>query len=96
MSKTKVTTKKVSIDEQHTTHSIRNFYYNISDGSIWILCQVERQKACLVSITTGNRYENPTEIYGVFDISDSEFHAICAGNSKNFKLLSAVDITASI
>ena len=97
MIKTKVTTTTtISIDEQHATHCIKNFYYNISEGSIWMLCHVDCSEVCLVSIASGNRYKNPIEVDDVFFISDSEFHVVCAGNSKDFKLLSSVDITASI
>ena len=50
MIKTKVTTNKVSIDEQTTTttHCTGNFYYNIPTNSIYILCIVDYDnRVCL-------------------------------------------------
>ena len=97
MSKTKVTTNNVSIEEQTTTHCTGNFYYNISMNSIYILCQVDdNNRVCLVGINTANRYSDPVSVSDIDTITDSEFYDVCAGVAENFKLLSSVDITASI
>ena len=98
MIKTKVTTNKVSIDEQTTTtHCTGNFYYNISMNSIYILCRVDYDNCvCLIGINTANRYSDPVSVSDINTITDSEFYDVCMGEVENFKLLSSVDITASI
>ena len=97
MNKTKLTTNKISIDEQTTTHYRGNFYYNISMNSIYILCQVDHNNGvCLVGISTANRYSNPVSVSDISTITDSEFYDVCMGEVEDFKLLSSVDITASI
>ena len=97
MIKTKVTTNKVSIDEQTTTHCTGNFYYNIPTNSIYILCIVDYDnRVCLVGIDTANRYSNPVSVSDISTLTTSEFNDVCMGEVEDFKLLSSVDITASI
>ena len=91
------TTNKISIDEQTTTHYRGNFYYSISMNSIYILCRVDYNNGvCLVGISTANRYSNPVSVSDISTITDSEFYDVCMGEVEDFKLLSSVDITASI
>jgi len=96
MNKTKLTTNKISIDGQPIVHYIGNFYYNISMNSIYILCQVGEGYVCLIGLDSANRYSEPVSVSDISSISDSEFDNMCSGHFKNFKLLSSVDITASI
>lgn len=100
MNQTKLTTNKISIDGQPigqcSGHYIGNFYYNISINSIYILCQVGYKQVCLIGLDSANRYDEPVSVSDTSNISDSEFDNACNGHFKNFKLLSSVDITASI
>ena len=98
MNKTKLTTNKISIDEQTktSTHCTGNFYYDISMNSIYILCQVKYNGVCLVGIDTANRYSDPVSVGDISTLTTSEFNDVCCGRAENFKLLSSVDITASI
>lgn len=93
---TKVTTNKISITKPAIKHSINNFYYDITRDAVNILCQVDYKKVCLVSLNNANRHNNPVEVVDINNITDSEFDVICSTSTQNFKLLSSVDIAASI
>lgn len=42
----------------------------------FFLCQVEASMVCLISIQTGNRWNDPVKVKDVFNITEEEFYRI--------------------
>jgi len=52
----------------------------------FILAQVESSKVSLISLTHGNRWNDPIEVKNIYDISPEEFKEICFHVKFKFKL----------
>ena len=69
------------------------FFIDRSDD-IYILAMVDYDKACLVSLRDGNRFQNVVDIsfsHGMY-VTDEEFQKITSGQSNRFVEIENIEI----
>lgn len=59
---------------------IRNWWNG--EDEIYLLSSVGGRKCCLINVTTGNRYNNPLDIWKVMKISEAELSAMSSGKAE--------------
>lgn len=62
----------------------RWMYINATE---YILAQVDDRLIALISLVTGNRYNDPVRVKNVDDINDNEWDEITAGGAPCFTLI---------
>lgn len=65
---------------------IGQFYIHAFTEEEFILCQVDNYMVCLISIQTGNRWNDPVEVNDVFNITEEEFRSISLLNKFTLKV----------
>lgn len=87
-----MTSVKVKSKEQKpTTHSIGNWYQEDGTKEMFVLAQTCSCKVSLISVKSGNRYEEAVTVGYVYNISNDEMKEIC--HYEEFKLIESVTIT---
>ena len=63
-------------------HKIGNTY--TFEGETFILAQTNHGKVCLISLETGNRWNDPVSVIDVSDLTTTKWEEVTGGN--NFEM----------
>lgn len=87
MTSVKVKSKK----QKPINHSIGNYYQEYGTKEMFVLAQTCPGKVSLISVKSGNRYEEAVTVGNAFNISNDEMKEIC--QYEEFKLIESITIT---
>jgi hypothetical protein len=85
--------------EKESVHKVGNIYQYADDWpekELYILSRVHRESIALVSLNSGNRYRDPTDVKDSSKISNEDFNNCTHGKMNRFVLLSKVEIKGVI